>query len=633
MIDVLIITHNEAANLPHCLRSLEGWTHKVFVVDSGSTDGTADLARELNAEVVHHDWPGYARQRNWALDHLPLTQPWTLILDADELVPPGLRDALLAVAERDPRAVAENGFFVNRLTYFLDRPIRHCGYFPSWNLRFFKRDAGRYEDRHVHEHVVIDNPVGFISEPILHQDRRGLEHFYAKHNRYSTLEAREIFREIHGLRDDDGAANLTSDARWRRWLKRNVTRVVPFPGLWRFLYMYFLRFGFLDGWAGYRFCLLIASYDAMVAFKLKIILKGLANHTDSKENQAAGSQTSLAVAEGSIGPAFLSREQPRSDRVSSRSVDLPEISPPAESTPAPETIENSRRIPATVVILAHNEARQISACIRSASMFGQVLVVDSGSTDDTPEKARKEGAVVLKRPFDNFGSQRNFAVDSPEANYKWQLHLDADERMTPRLASEIMETLETKADHAGFFIASKLMLGDRWLKHAGDYPTYQMRLIHRDRCRFQAIGHGQRELATGPTQKLREPYLHYAFSKGLEAWFVKHVGYAKLEAEQALTPFDGSKLDVFSGDRVKARRMIKFISWRLPFRPFGRYFYQAFVKRGFMDGRAGFTFALMMATYEAMSLTFLKWSRSVSRSAHLNGGGPDDTSTRQDPTL
>ncbi len=84
----------------------------------------------------------------------------------------------------------ENGFFINRLTYFLGRPIRHCGYFPSWNLRFFKRGKGFYEDREVHEHVVIEDPVGYVQEPMLHDDRRGLEHYVAKHNRYSTLEAR-----------------------------------------------------------------------------------------------------------------------------------------------------------------------------------------------------------------------------------------------------------------------------------------------------------------------------------------------------------------------------------------------------------------------------------------------------------
>ncbi len=86
MIDVIIITYNEAINLPYCVRALQGWTRKVFVVDSGSTDDTPNIARSLSAEFVHHDWDGYARQKNWALNELPLEAEWVLIVDADEVI-------------------------------------------------------------------------------------------------------------------------------------------------------------------------------------------------------------------------------------------------------------------------------------------------------------------------------------------------------------------------------------------------------------------------------------------------------------------------------------------------------------------------------------------------------------------
>ena len=273
MIDVLIIAYNESINLPHCLASLEGWVERVIVVDSGSDDGTVEIAREHGAEVVHQDWRGYSRQRNWALDHLDLASDWTLVLDADEAITPALRDELLAITQRPPGDVPENGFFINRLTYFLDRPIRHCGYFPSWNLRLFKRGLGRYEHRSVHEHLVIDDPVGYIHEPMLHRDRRGLEHFYAKHNRYSTLESEELYREITGLKSRPDRANLTGETRRRRWLKRHVIRHLPLPGFWRFLYMYVFRLGFIDGVAGYNFCRFIGNYDGMVAFKLRVLLR------------------------------------------------------------------------------------------------------------------------------------------------------------------------------------------------------------------------------------------------------------------------------------------------------------------------------------------------------------------------
>jgi len=303
MPDVIIITYNEALNLPACLESVRGWTRGVYVIDSGSTDGTPDLARQHGAEVVHHDWPGYAAQRNWALSNLPLTSDWTLVLDADEVVTPELRAEIEKITAKPAESIHENGFFINRLTYFLDRPIRHCGYFPSWNMRLFKRGVGRYENRSVHEHVVIDNPVGYIASHahLLHHDRRGLEHFYAKHNRYSSLEAGELFRDITGLSDHGEVANLTRDTRQRRWLKRNVIRRLPAPGFWRFCYMYFFRLGFLDGSAGLQFCRFIAAYDAMVAFKLTALLRQAEREGHEKALAELSRATpGLSTAEGKL---------------------------------------------------------------------------------------------------------------------------------------------------------------------------------------------------------------------------------------------------------------------------------------------------------------------------------------------
>jgi acetyltransferase-like isoleucine patch superfamily enzyme/glycosyltransferase involved in cell wall biosynthesis len=310
MIDVLIITHNESLNLPHCLSALRGWTRKIFVVDSGSTDGTQDIARSHGAEVMHHDWEGYARQKNWGLRTLPFESEWILIVDADEVITERVKLRLLETAQKPSTAVPENGFFINRLTYFMGRPIRHCGFFPSWNLRFFKRGAGRYEDRAVHEHVIVPDPVGYIREPMLHDDRRGLEHYFAKHNRYSTLEARALFEELRGSRGAGDEANISADTRRRRWLKRNVMPHVPFPGFWRFMYMYILQFGILDGRAGFEFCRFIAMYDSMVALKLRE-LRRISKEAPSGASAAAPAR-GLARAEGaeSIAPAAISANGP-----------------------------------------------------------------------------------------------------------------------------------------------------------------------------------------------------------------------------------------------------------------------------------------------------------------------------------
>jgi len=301
MIDVMIITFNEVLNLPHCLTALQGWTNRVFVVDSGSTDGTQEIARAHGAEVVHHDWPGYSRQKNWGLENLPLNGDWVLIVDADEVITPAVRKRLEEIASRPVAEVAENGFFINRLTYFMGRAIRHCGYFPSWNLRFFKRGSAWYEDRVVHEHMVIDDPVGYVKEPMIHDDRRGLEHYVAKHNRYSTLEAKALFDEIRGARDQHRQANITKDTQRRRWVKRHIMPYMPFPGLWRFMYMYVLRLGVLDGRAGLEFSRFISLYDSLVSLKLREL---------RRQARVTGGATKIALDAGGSGLAYAEGTDP-----------------------------------------------------------------------------------------------------------------------------------------------------------------------------------------------------------------------------------------------------------------------------------------------------------------------------------
>ena len=272
LIDVLIITKNEEANIEFCLEALAGWTNKIFVVDSGSTDRTREIAESHGVEFIHHDWPGFAKQKNWALDTLEFESPWTLIVDADEVITPELRSVLEGIATGREDQETKTGYFINRLTFFLGRPIRHCGYFPNYHLRFFKTGSGRYEEREVHEHIILEGPVGRITTPMLHDDRRGLEHYIAKHNRYSTLESQALQRELNSQEDE--SESLDPGARRRRWAKRTILPRVPFPGLIRFIYMFVLRGGFLDGWTGLYFCRFIATYDDFVALKLRALVRG-----------------------------------------------------------------------------------------------------------------------------------------------------------------------------------------------------------------------------------------------------------------------------------------------------------------------------------------------------------------------
>ncbi len=266
-IEIIIPTKNEAVNLPHALASVMEWADKVWVVDSESTDETCAIAKEAGAKVVVQPWLGYAKQKNWAIDNLEITSDWVFILDADEAILPELRDELLEVASQPAGKVEQSAFNINRYFIFLGKRIRHCGYYPSWNVRFFKRGKARYEEREVHEHMVVDGEIGKLKGHMEHWDRRGLEEYMAKHNKYSTLEAKEILRQSTTEDSTIDAKFFGNAQQRRRWIKRHVYPKLPLRWVFRFFWMYILKLGFLDGITGFRFCLFISSYELLISLK------------------------------------------------------------------------------------------------------------------------------------------------------------------------------------------------------------------------------------------------------------------------------------------------------------------------------------------------------------------------------
>lgn len=295
-VDVIIVTFNEQINLPHTLKSVIGWAAHVFVVDSGSTDRTCDLARDMGATVIHHAWEGYARQKNWALDHLPLQSPWILIVDADEVVSESLQKEILTLCNRRPSDIPEAGFYINRALMFMGKRICHCGYNPSWNLRLFKRGAAHYEDRPVHEHMVLAGTEGYLKALLIHEDRRGLEYYIAKHNRYSTLEAETLY---FGERHSHATVMprlLGNAIQRRRWFRAVLYPKLPARWVWRFLWMYVVRGGFLDGVNGLRFCLLIAAHELFAGLKLRE-LKQSARKPDVADSPSPAETTNRQLVE------------------------------------------------------------------------------------------------------------------------------------------------------------------------------------------------------------------------------------------------------------------------------------------------------------------------------------------------
>lgn len=263
-------------------------------------------------------------------------------------------------------------------------------------------------------------------------------------------------------------------------------------------------------------------------------------------------------------------------------------------------------IPISVVILTLDEEINIAECVRSCSDVVDVHVLDSGSSDRTREIAASMGATVWEHPFESFGAQRNWAIDEISVSADWILHLDADERMTPELGAALRTLIATDPAEAGFYLPNKLMLMGRWLKRCAGYPTYQMRLFHRSRMRFQDFGHGQRELTDGAIGTIDEPYLHYAFSKGVSDWLAKHNRYSTDEAHQAMESGGRIRIwDVFSSDRICRRRAMKRLSFRLPMRHRLRVIQLLFLQGGILEGRAAMLYARLIAIYEQM--TYVKY--------------------------
>ncbi len=270
-VSVLIPIRNEAGNLPRCLASV-AWADEVFVVDSGSVDGSQAIATAAGAEVVQFHFNGvWPKKKNWALSHLPFRHEWVLILDADEVMPPGSAEEIGALLGRDGDGHA--GFWINRRFMFMGRWLQHA-YYPNWNLRLFRHRLGRYErlvqgatqsgDNEVHEHIFVEGTTGRLVVEMDHYAFPSIDVFVEKHNRYSNWEARLEVED--GLKAGDARPLQSSAAKLRRWLKRS-SRHLPFRPTLRFLYVYFVQRGFLDGTRGYYFARLHAFYEFMSVAK------------------------------------------------------------------------------------------------------------------------------------------------------------------------------------------------------------------------------------------------------------------------------------------------------------------------------------------------------------------------------
>lgn len=259
----------------------------------------------------------------------------------------------------------------------------------------------------------------------------------------------------------------------------------------------------------------------------------------------------------------------------------------------------------SVLVLTLNEERDLPRCLASVAACDDVVVLDSGSADQTRALAAAAGARVFHRDFDNFAGQRNHAQQSVPFRHAWVFHLDADEQMTAELAAEC-DAAARRSEYDGFFVAPRMMYSGRWIPHCTDYPAYQARFVRAPQFRFVQVGHGQREDPRMRLGHLRANYLHDLSSGGDGEWIEKHHRYAR---EEARTHAASGPLDWFAlvaRDPLVRRRALKRASYGLPGRPMLRFLYQYGLRRGFLDGRPGLQYCRLLARYESFAVAELR---------------------------
>jgi len=240
-LSVVVITHNEESNIRRCIGSVKAFSfsaiklREILVVDSKSTDGTVKLAKRLGARVVVRPWPGFSEQKNWAMNQVK--GDWILSLDADEEMTPELWEEIERILPLTPPNIV--GYRIQRRAFFLDKWIRHCGWWPDAQTRLLRRGMGRFNGRPVHEGLELDGSVAELEEAMNHYTYSSIGQYLEKMDRYSALVA--------------ASAPLRKRRLWHLYLV-----VDPFTTFFR---GYILRKGFLDGWHGFVICGLSAFHS------------------------------------------------------------------------------------------------------------------------------------------------------------------------------------------------------------------------------------------------------------------------------------------------------------------------------------------------------------------------------------
>ena len=257
----------------------------------------------------------------------------------------------------------------------------------------------------------------------------------------------------------------------------------------------------------------------------------------------------------------------------------------------------------SVLILTKNEQQDLPGCLQSVSWSDDIHVYDSFSEDATLSIARSFGAKVTQRVFDNWAAHQNWGLANIHFKHSWVLYIDADERVTPELRVAIEAAMLDPGDNAAFRICRRDFLNSRWLKFSQVSPYY-LRLFRPEKMHYERLVNPL-SIPDGPVGTVSGYLDHFPFSKGFSHWISRHNSYSTFEARQIADnrrrnmPFSIAQA-LWSRDFHQKRYHQKELFYRLPGRPLIKFVLIYVLKRGFLDGSPGFTYASLQAIYEYM---------------------------------
>lgn len=251
------------------------------------------------------------------------------------------------------------------------------------------------------------------------------------------------------------------------------------------------------------------------------------------------------------------------------------------------------RLPISAIILTYNEEQNIQECLKSiAGWIGEILIVDSGSTDHTLDLARRYTQKIYTHPFENFAQQRNWAQDNLPIENEWVLHLDADERVSQELTSELSRIFSSGTNADGFMMSRRTVFRGRFIRFGGHYPVYHLRLFRRGKGRSEMRLYDQNYIVQGKVDSVRGDIVNI-INPDLNAWRERHRRWATLEAREVIFNKERVMNIKFGGNPIERRNWLRYeIYYRMPlfFRPLIYFLYRYVIRLGFLDGIQGSVF-------------------------------------------